>query len=162
YCNGPVGCVDWARLPVDGASREDGEQFAAWLARSGRVPGARLCTDREWERAARGADDRRYPNGNGDPGPNDACPLDTYGGVVRVGLPAPAARGGRRAVDPFDQVAAEVEHAEGASVAGVGAHFVRAHLIGVGGVGGVEVRVARAERVALGDNAAVGAAGRAL
>ena len=72
YCNGAGQCVDWALLPVDGASHQDGAQYAQWLARSGRMPGARLCTNREWERAARGADERTYPNGNRLER-NDAC-----------------------------------------------------------------------------------------
>jgi formylglycine-generating enzyme required for sulfatase activity len=78
YCDGVQPCVDWVRLPIDGANREDGERFAEWLSRSGRLPRARLCTDREWERAARGADDRRYPSGNGDLAPDDACMRDTF------------------------------------------------------------------------------------
>ena len=86
YCSGVQPCVDWSRLPVDGASREDGERFADWLSRSGRMAGARLCRDREWERAARGADDRRHPSDNGELGPADACTLATYGGdVLRAG-----------------------------------------------------------------------------
>jgi formylglycine-generating enzyme required for sulfatase activity/predicted Ser/Thr protein kinase len=80
YCSGVQPCVSWSRLPVDFANRADAEGYLAWLARSGRVAGARLCTDREWERAARGADGRRFPSGNGEPGPTDACTLDTYGG----------------------------------------------------------------------------------
>jgi formylglycine-generating enzyme required for sulfatase activity len=80
YCSGVQPCVDWSVLPVDGASRDDGEAYAAWLSRSHRLPHARLCRDREWERAGRGADDRRYPSGNADPGPTDACFLLTYGG----------------------------------------------------------------------------------
>jgi len=53
---------DWRRLPVVGISALDAEAFAAWLRESGRVSGARLCTELEWERAARGADGREYPH----------------------------------------------------------------------------------------------------
>jgi formylglycine-generating enzyme required for sulfatase activity len=80
YCSDREPCVDWSRLPVMGVNREDSALFSQWLARSGRLPGARLCTDREWERAARGADDRQFPAGNADLGPADACTLVTYGG----------------------------------------------------------------------------------
>ena len=80
YCSGAAPCVDWLRVPVGGTSREDAEGYAAWLSASGALPGARLCTDREWERAARsGADERRYPNGDADLTPSDACTLATYG-----------------------------------------------------------------------------------
>jgi formylglycine-generating enzyme required for sulfatase activity len=79
YCDGFAPCVDWTRLPLDSVSREDSGHFLEWLSRSGRLPGARFCTDREWERAARGADDRRFSNGNGNPGPTDACTFATYG-----------------------------------------------------------------------------------
>jgi formylglycine-generating enzyme required for sulfatase activity len=90
YCNEVQPCVDWSRLPVNGASHEDGVRYAEWLASSGRVPGARLCTDREWERAARGADDRLYPSSNGGLGPADACILETYGGNVQRARPCAA------------------------------------------------------------------------
>ncbi len=55
--------VRWERLPVSGVSFEDARAYAAWLASTGRVPRARLCTEHEWERAARGADGRSYPHG---------------------------------------------------------------------------------------------------
>jgi formylglycine-generating enzyme required for sulfatase activity len=55
---------DWRRFPLAGISAEDLVGYLAWLDRSGRVPGARLCSELEWTRAARGADDRRYPHGN--------------------------------------------------------------------------------------------------
>jgi eukaryotic-like serine/threonine-protein kinase len=55
---------DWLRLPVSGVSLDDAQAYAAWLAASGRVPGARLCAEREWERAARGADGREFPGGD--------------------------------------------------------------------------------------------------
>ncbi len=55
---------DWRRLPVGSINYEDARAYAAWLASTGRVPGARLCTELEWERAARGADDREYPHGD--------------------------------------------------------------------------------------------------
>jgi formylglycine-generating enzyme required for sulfatase activity len=55
---------DWLRMPVSGISFPDAEAYAAWLHRTGRVPGARLCTELEWERAARGADGREFPHGD--------------------------------------------------------------------------------------------------
>jgi eukaryotic-like serine/threonine-protein kinase len=55
--------VRWERLPVSGVSFEDAMAYAAWLDRSGTVPGARLCTQLEWEHAARGADGRSFPHG---------------------------------------------------------------------------------------------------
>jgi len=54
---------DWMRFPVSAISFEDAIAYAAWLDRTGRLPGARLCDEYEWERAARGADARTYPNG---------------------------------------------------------------------------------------------------
>lgn len=55
---------DWLRFPVTAISWEDALAYARWLDSSGRVPGARLCNEYEWERAARGADDRLYPSGD--------------------------------------------------------------------------------------------------
>jgi formylglycine-generating enzyme required for sulfatase activity len=55
---------DWRHFPVSAISFDDAEAYAAWLDRTGRVPGARLCSEREWERAARGADGRRFPSGD--------------------------------------------------------------------------------------------------
>jgi serine/threonine protein kinase/formylglycine-generating enzyme required for sulfatase activity len=69
---------DWLRFPVSGISPEDAEAYVAWLSRTGRVPGARLCTEREWERAARGADDREFPHGDR-LAPDDADIDQTYG-----------------------------------------------------------------------------------
>lgn len=56
--------ADWRRLPLSGVSAQDLEGYFYWLDRSGRLPGARLCGEHEWERAARGADDRTYPHGD--------------------------------------------------------------------------------------------------
>ncbi len=53
-----------ADLPVTALSPADAERYAAWLAATGRVPGARVCDEREWERLARGADLRAYPHGD--------------------------------------------------------------------------------------------------
>jgi formylglycine-generating enzyme required for sulfatase activity len=55
---------DWRRFPLAGVSAEDVAGYLAWLDRSGRLPGARLCNELEWTRAARGVDDRRYPHGD--------------------------------------------------------------------------------------------------
>jgi formylglycine-generating enzyme required for sulfatase activity len=52
YCPWHQPCVDWARLPVGRVAVDDVARYLAWLRRSGRLPGARLCTDQEWERAA--------------------------------------------------------------------------------------------------------------
>lgn len=69
---------DWSKLPVVGISVADAERYTAWLSTSGRVPGARLCSELEWERAARGADSRSYPHGNVLT-PDDANFDQTYG-----------------------------------------------------------------------------------
>jgi formylglycine-generating enzyme required for sulfatase activity len=55
---------DWSRLPVTGVGYEDGVAYTAWLASTGKLPGARMCTEIEWERAARAADDRLFPHGD--------------------------------------------------------------------------------------------------
>ncbi|HEX9578153.1 MAG TPA: SUMF1/EgtB/PvdO family nonheme iron enzyme, partial [Myxococcales bacterium] len=69
---------DWLRFPVSGISGDDAQAYASWLARTGRVPFARLCDEAEWERAARGADGREFPSG-ADLGPGDANFDETYG-----------------------------------------------------------------------------------
>ncbi|MBL8972014.1 MAG: protein kinase [Myxococcales bacterium] len=56
--------VDWTQLPVAGMTWSEAEAYLAWLSGSGKLAGARFCSGREWERAARGADDRRYPHGD--------------------------------------------------------------------------------------------------
>jgi formylglycine-generating enzyme required for sulfatase activity len=69
---------DWRRFPVSGISPRDAEAFARWLDSTGKVHGARLCSELEWERAARGADDRRFPSGDA-LGGMDANIDETYG-----------------------------------------------------------------------------------
>jgi formylglycine-generating enzyme required for sulfatase activity len=69
---------DWLKLPVSGISGDDANAYAIWLDKSGRVPGARLCSEVEWERAARGADGRLYPHGD-TLAPDDANWDQTYG-----------------------------------------------------------------------------------
>jgi formylglycine-generating enzyme required for sulfatase activity len=54
---------NWLRFPVSAVSAQDAEAYVSWLSRTGRLRGARLCSEQEWERAARGADDRSYPHG---------------------------------------------------------------------------------------------------
>jgi len=53
---------DWLDFPVMGVSWNDAQAYAAWVSRV--IPGARLCNELEWERAARGADGRVYPHGD--------------------------------------------------------------------------------------------------
>jgi formylglycine-generating enzyme required for sulfatase activity len=59
-------------------SYDDAVAFTAWLDRTRRVPGARLCDEYEWERAARGADGRTFPPGSA-LAPDDANIDVTYG-----------------------------------------------------------------------------------
>jgi formylglycine-generating enzyme required for sulfatase activity len=69
---------DWTRFPVAAISYDDAVAYALWLDRTGRIPGARLCDEYEWERAARGADGRTYPSGSALE-PDDANIDATYG-----------------------------------------------------------------------------------
>jgi formylglycine-generating enzyme required for sulfatase activity len=56
--------ADWRRFPLSGVSSMELEDYFSWLDRTGRLPGARLCTGPEWEYAARGADGRSFPHGD--------------------------------------------------------------------------------------------------
>ncbi len=93
--------VAWERTPVTAIAALDVEAYAAWLDRSGRVPGARPCRADEWLRAARGADARLFPAGDrlaaGDANTYEAHPSTTVdaAGPDEVGAHA-AAR------SPFD------------------------------------------------------------
>ena len=69
---------DWLRFPVTGISASQIAGYLAWLSRDGGVPGARVCSEDEWERAARGADGRKFSHGN-DLDPDDANFDRTYG-----------------------------------------------------------------------------------
>jgi formylglycine-generating enzyme required for sulfatase activity len=71
---------DWLRFPVAGISPANANEYFMWLRSTGRVPGARMCTEAEWERAARGADDRLFPHGDELTG-DDANIDETYGRV---------------------------------------------------------------------------------
>lgn len=72
--------VHWERTPVIGISYSDAQAYTAWLASRG-LGGARICTEREWERAARGADGRLWAHGDWiDATATDDANLDaTYG-----------------------------------------------------------------------------------
>jgi len=68
----------WEQLPVSGIDSVDAGLYMAWLNHSGKVPGARYCDEHEWERAARGADERFFASGN-ELFPADANFDATYG-----------------------------------------------------------------------------------
>ncbi|HNN90973.1 MAG TPA: SUMF1/EgtB/PvdO family nonheme iron enzyme, partial [Pseudomonadota bacterium] len=80
----------WQRFPVVGIDATAAQAYAAWLASTGKLPGARLCTEFEWERGARGGDLRMYATGQ-TLGPSDANYDQTFGkkpdgiGPVEVG-----------------------------------------------------------------------------
>ncbi len=69
--------VDWLRMPVTGVSADDIETYLAWYGTKHQVA-VRLCDEREWERAARGADRRVFPHGM-HLNPGDANYDETYG-----------------------------------------------------------------------------------
>jgi formylglycine-generating enzyme required for sulfatase activity/tRNA A-37 threonylcarbamoyl transferase component Bud32 len=54
---------DWRSFPVSGVSPQSVRAYAHWLDATGRVPGARLCNEFEWQKAARGVDGRTYTTG---------------------------------------------------------------------------------------------------
>jgi formylglycine-generating enzyme required for sulfatase activity len=56
--------VEWEKLPITGITPLEAQEYIGWLARSGRVPGARMCSEHEWEHAARGADNRSFATGD--------------------------------------------------------------------------------------------------
>jgi formylglycine-generating enzyme required for sulfatase activity len=73
-----------ADLPVVGVDWQDADGYCRWAGR-------RLPTDAEWERAARGADERKYPWGDDSPTSEHARFAQKYkntvyqDGVARVG-----------------------------------------------------------------------------
>jgi sulfatase modifying factor 1 len=73
-----------ADLPVVGVDWQDADGYCRWTGR-------RLPTDAEWERAARGTDERKYPWGDDPPSSEHARFAQKYGnavyknGVARVG-----------------------------------------------------------------------------
>ena len=64
----------WELLPVLAVSPANAVEFATAAG-----TGLRLCTEHEWERAARGVDGRTYSTGNAPPGPDEANFDWTYG-----------------------------------------------------------------------------------
>ncbi len=52
-------------LPVCGVTYDEAQEYCQWLHNSGRAEGARLPTEEEWEKAARGPGGRTYPWGDG-------------------------------------------------------------------------------------------------
>ncbi|MEZ4453585.1 MAG: SUMF1/EgtB/PvdO family nonheme iron enzyme [Nannocystaceae bacterium] len=68
---------DWRAFPVNCITVDDVLAYVDWLNREGPYKGVRLCSEAEWERAARGADLRIYPHGDGI-APSDANWDATY------------------------------------------------------------------------------------
>jgi serine/threonine protein kinase/formylglycine-generating enzyme required for sulfatase activity len=60
----PARAFPMRQMPLTSLSVARFSDYLQWLDTSGRLPGARLCQDNEWERAARAADNRAFPHGN--------------------------------------------------------------------------------------------------
>jgi serine/threonine protein kinase/formylglycine-generating enzyme required for sulfatase activity len=90
----------WEQFPVIGISWDDAQEFMKWLRATGRVPGARLCREDEWERAARGGDGRRFPHGKA-LASDDANYDQTYG-RRRLAFGPDAVGSHKASVSPFD------------------------------------------------------------
>ena len=115
---------DWTRFPVTAVSAEDAQAYAAWLDRTRRVPGARLCTQLEWERAARGADDREYPTG-AQAAPGEANVRDTYGGMESWGLDEVGSHPATRSPFGLDDVMGNAGEWCATPVAGARTYLIR-------------------------------------
>jgi serine/threonine protein kinase/formylglycine-generating enzyme required for sulfatase activity len=116
--------VAWERMPVVGITAADAEAYSQWLDRSGKVPGARLCTDHEWERAARGADGRDYPHG-ASLAAEDADFDETYGKVpTAMGLDEVGSHPASRSPFGLDDMAGNAWEWVASSVEG-GRHAAR-------------------------------------
>lgn len=64
YPRRPDDRQDWLRIPITGIDEIMSEAFLSWLDTSQKLVGARMCSELEWERAARGADARLFPTGD--------------------------------------------------------------------------------------------------
>lgn len=64
YPRRPDDRQDWRQMPIGGVDEQKSEAFLKWLDSSGKLAGARMCSEIEWERAARGADYRLFPAGD--------------------------------------------------------------------------------------------------
>jgi len=73
-CETDGSCTELSQLPVAFVTPDEAVAYAGWLERSRGISGAHLCTDREWERAVRGADDRLFTTGNSMFRPGEVCP----------------------------------------------------------------------------------------